>query len=167
MKQKILFFLFLLFFSSGVLGNGVGNYQKKEVSDYIFEFGIDPQQPVARQKTAMSVSVHEKQTDNVVEAENFWIRISNGEEIIFSSTDLKTKKTGPIIFIFAFPEHGVYTLDFGFDSSKGKISAGFGVGVTASIANNEKKFHQFISASIAVLMLGFVIGVIAKKFWKK
>jgi len=165
--QKKIFFLFLVFllFSLNVFGNGVGNFQEKEADGYIFEFGIEPKYVIEKQKIPMSISVHKKETGKPTSVENFWIRISGGEEIVFSSTDLKTQETGPIIFLFAFPKEGLYTIDFGFNEQGKQVSAQYEVGVLASIAE-DKNFLHFIVTIVAVFALGIAIGFITKKVRK-
>ncbi len=164
--KAFLFLIFLLFFSLSIFGNGVGNYQEKEANGFVFEFGIEPNFVIEKQKIPMSISVHEKQSGKAIETENFWIRISKGEEIVFSSTDLKTKATGPIMFVYAFPEEGLYAIDFGFNDGQGKqVSAGFEVSVLASIGN-DNQFVQLLTTGILIFVVGMAIGFIAKGFWK-
>lgn len=142
-----------------LFANGVGNAIIQESDGFVFELGKDPAQPMARERTIFSLSIHSAIPNEPIEAEGVWIKISKGDQIFFSSSDFRLQRDGPIFFVLSFPDEGDYSVQVSLDYENKKIESKFPVKVEgASAVNPHLPFLALLAA------LGFVVyWLLAKK----
>lgn len=121
-KQNWILILTLIMFTQYSVANGAGNEQRKQAGDLVFEFGIENKIPIANELVTMSLSVHNAITNEGLEMDKIWIRISKGNTVWFSSPDFKTRTNGPLYLTYAFPEPGKYNIDVSTDNRPGKVT---------------------------------------------
>ena len=141
------------------LGNGAGNYVQKTANGLLFEFGMEPKEPKADERVIMSLSVHNSSTKEPLDIESLWIRITKGNEILFTSGDFRIKKEGPLFFGYMFKESGTYTIDFSAKHKGKDVKTSFPVSVE-KVA--EKAFKNFLIFAIL-----FVLGYAASSLFNK
>ena len=159
--MKSIFVLIIGFFFtiSTVIANGAGNYIDKTVGGFLFEFGREPKEPIANERVIMSLSVHNSSTKEPLDIESLWIRISKGNEILFTSGDFRIKKEGPLFFGYAFKESGNYAIDFSFKQDGRNVKTDFNVSI-------KKDYTAIFGISIA-LILAFIFGYATASMAKK
>ncbi len=159
MKSILIFVLVFLFTISLAIANGAGNEIKKAVNGFSFEFGIEPKEPKADERAIMSLSIHNSSTKEPLNTGNLWIRISKGNEILFTSNDFRIKADGPMFFGYTFKESGVYAID---------VSAKYdGKDVKTNFTVNVKGSGNFIFKSLIILVIAFALGYATAKFLNK
>ena len=150
LKLSILFFLLV---PTLVFSHGLGNEVRKNVDGFFFEFGTDNTIPKAGEKVSLSFSFHNS-TEQPLETD-FWLRISKGDKIFFSTSDLRFKKSGPVFISYVFPEAGNYTLDISTKLEGKEVKTFFSVDVQDSI-------ERYITPTILIILL--IILLCFKKF---
>lgn len=156
MKSLIFSFIFFVYLVSLAFANGAGNEITKIVNGFSFEFGMENKELKANDKAIMSLIIHNATTGEILEIENLWIRISKGDEILFTASDFKTRKDGGIFFGYTFKESGNYTIDFSFKQDNKNINTDFNVGVKGS--------NQNLLKNTAALIAMFILGYLTAKF---
>ena len=159
MKQIIIPAILFFTIINIAIANGVGNEVQKTVKGYYFEFGIDPKEPKANEKAYMSLSFHNASTAKPIKIDNLWVRISKGNEILFTSGDFRIKQEGPLYFGYIFKESGNYAIDFSFKNGNKDVGTYFNV--------NVKKEDKLIFKELAVLVATFILGYLTSKIFKK
>ena len=152
-KQITIFSIVLLITIILVIANGVGIPVRKEVGNYYIEFGIEPA-PKIREKAIISFSVH-LQNGTPIAIDDFFVRISKGDRILFATTDFAISKEGPMFVTYEFPEQGNYDIDISAIFNGDKIQASFPVQVSG------RKYFLFIYIIIALLS-GLIICYVLK-----
>jgi len=152
-KQITIFSIVFLITIILAIANGVGIPVRKEVGNYYVEFGIEPA-PKIREKAIMSFSVH-LQNGTPVAINNFFVRISEGDRILFASTDFKIEKEGPIFLTFEFPKQGSYDIDVAGIINDKRIETSFPVQVSGT--------RYLLITLIFVLLVGILIGYFMQK----
>ncbi|MBI1969254.1 hypothetical protein HYS48_01050 [Candidatus Woesearchaeota archaeon] len=109
MKQKGILLLIFLLSLTTITANGVGNYQEQTVNGIRFELGREPLLFEEGRPLTFSISAHDTSTEMPMEGK-FSIRIAKDQKIFFASGDFYVKKTGPVFFLYTFPEHGAYEI---------------------------------------------------------
>ena len=142
-----------------ISANGAGNYIQKTVNGFLFEFGIEPKEPKADERVIMSLSVHNSSAKEPLDIESLWIRITKGNEILFTSGDFRIKKEGPLFFGYVFKESGTYTIDFSAKHKGKDVKTSFPVSVEKGA---EKAFKSFL-----IFALVFVLGYAASSLFNK
>ncbi len=159
--MKSLFILVIgFFFTIGtVIANGAGNYINKTVDGFLFEFGREPKEPTANGRVVMSLSVHNSSTKEPFDIESLWIRISKGNNVLFTSGDFRITAKGPMFFVYTFKESGTYAIDFSAQYKGKDVKTSFTVPV--------KKDTQKILKSFLIFAITFVLGYAASKLLNK
>ena len=159
MKGVFIGVFVFLFTISVVIANGAGNYIDKTVNGFLFEFGMEPKEPKADERAIMSLSIHNSSTKEPLNIEKLWIRISKGDEILFTSNDFRIKADGPLFFGYMFKESGTYAIDFSAQYKGKDVKTSFTVPV--------KKDTQKILKSFLIFAITFVLGYAASKLPNK
>ena len=120
-------FILFLFLPTLVLAHGFENEVSKQVNGYIFEFGTEKIATKAGDETSISFALHNSTMDPL--QSDFWLRISKGDKIFFTTGDLKFKKSGPVFISYIFPEPGNYTLDISTNLDGREVKTFFSVDV--------------------------------------
>ena len=159
--MKIIFLLvFAFLFTIGLaIANGAGNYVEKTINGFLFEFGIEPQEPKADQRAIMSLSVHNSSTKEPLNIEKLWIRISKGNEILFTSNDFRIRADGPMFFGYTFKESGDYVIDASAKYGGKDIKTNFTVNIKGS--------SKLILTGIIIFIISFIMGYGTSIFLQK
>ena len=159
MRQIIIFAVLFFAIINIAIANGVGNEIKKTVGGFYFEFGIDPKEPKANEKVYMSLSFHNASTAKPIKIDNLWVRISKGNEILFTSGDFRIKQEGPLYFGYIFKESGNYAIDFSFKNGNKDITSNFNV----NVKKDNTIIFKVLVALIIVSILGYLIYKVKKR----
>ena len=148
--QIVILLLLSMHLVSSVEAHGIGNEIRKEIDGYLFEFGIESDKPKANEKIVMTFSFHNSSTQDPIEAESLWLRISKGDKIFFSTNDLAFKNSGPISFVYLFPEAGKYSIDISTKYKSKEVAANF----TVEVSEPQEKLisYGFLIILIAVFI---------------
>lgn len=142
-KKKIyslifLFFLFVFFIQYFVYAHlDVGT--DKEVNGYIIDFGYSPKIPKVNEEVLISLNIINVTTNENVNADAAWVRISTVDKIIFSG--ILKPENGKTVFSFNFKEPNIYNISVKFEKDDKTIAAtSFNLAVIKSSKANEIKY---------------------------
>ena len=107
MNLKLSFFLVFLLLSSLAIAHLDGGTDKI-VNGNLVDFGYSPEKPIEKEPVTLSLSILDPKTKNLVTIENIWVRISRGEEVLFSA--ILQAEEDQVAFTHTFPEKGVYEI---------------------------------------------------------
>jgi hypothetical protein len=133
---------------------------------YRVELGQDRQSLALNENTSFSLAIESLEGERVRESKA-WVRLSLGDQVIFSSTDMQTTD-GTIDFSVTFLESGQYELLARVDdiNAEQQASAEFVLEVPEVQEEISQETKQpvssllaiFLSLSIFTLLVGIVIG---------
>ncbi|MCH8004026.1 MAG: hypothetical protein IH934_05335 [Nanoarchaeota archaeon] len=106
-KKIILILVFLIINLYNVIGHLEGG-KDKAVNGYLIDFGYDPKNPIANEKTVIVISLFNETTNEVIEPTSMWIRVSSTEDVIFAGTFKPENQN--VAFSFTFPHGDVFEI---------------------------------------------------------
>ncbi len=154
----VFFSLFLLQQASAHLDAG----SDKIVGEYITDFGYTPATPIAGEKLLLAFNLANASTEEVISPDGIWVRISQGNEIVFAGTF--QPKARHVAFTYAFPESGNYTVDTKYFLGDKVIESSFEI----NVAQKSSSFHYFDYAIVfTIVAILAIAGFLAFKLYKK
>lgn len=105
-----------------------------EVGRYVVDIGWSPETPVAGEPAALAFNLGDKETDDAVDFDGVWVRISSGDDIAFAGTMRALGRN--VTFTQAFPAAGEYEITARFLDAAGgtMVERTFPITVAASAA---------------------------------
>jgi len=150
----IIFFIYLLIGAFIVYGHLDGG-KDKEIDGYLIDFGYDPKNPIANEKTIIVISLFNETTQEVIEPTKVWIRISSSKDVVFAGTF--KPETQNIAFSFTFPESGDFEITTRFFEDENLIvEADFDLNVKGK-ADYSKIIILFLFLIILVMVVKSVL----------
>lgn len=140
------------------------NSEALKDNGYQFEIGQFPaEQPLSGKSTFFAIRF-ELENGNAVNNGEAWIRISKGDEILFSSSDFVTDDA-TIDFEYMFPDQGEYELTIRFIDSKTKEEATIKKMISVELNPEQKIIAATSSANqkqsnFNLAVLTFVFGAL-------
>ena len=145
--------LFVSFIVSAHLEGG----KDKAVNGYLIDFGYDPKNPIANEKTIIVISLFNETTQEVIEPTKVWIRISSSNDVVFAGTF--KPETQNIAFSFTFPESGTFEITTRFFEDENLI-------VEADFDLNVKGKSDYSKIIILFLFLIILVMVVKSVLFK-
>ena len=145
--KYVLLMLLLIPIASAHLEGGAD----KVVGDYLVDFGYSPGTPIAGDKMLIAINLVNNSEQTVITPESVWVRISNGNDVIFAGRFHPEAKH--VTFSFSFPKPGNYTIDTRFVHGSNPETS-FNVLVGAK----KEKPSEFMVLGVGALLA--IIGII-------
>jgi hypothetical protein len=140
MRYFLLLFLFMPFVSA----HGFDTAQTIVRGNHTIEFGTSVEELVAGERAVLSFALDEAGVP--VETHDVFIRISQGDTILFASNSFATSPDSILTVSYVFPEPGLYDIDF----AAGKTTAMFPVTVAPQQTTPVPLFVGGVAAIVAV-----------------
>lgn len=107
--KKLIFALFLIlpFFLSSASAH-LENGEDKTVNGYLVDFGYAPEKVIAGEPMNIAFNLVDPKTQQPIDPNNVWVRISSSDNIIFSGTFFP--EAHHVLFTSTFPEAGDYEI---------------------------------------------------------
>lgn len=140
-----------------------GFFTEKVVGEYLFDIGYSSEF-VAGDFVRLDLSLLKNDTREVVPFGDAWVRISQGEKLLFAGP-IAYGEFGKPGFSFVFPEAGDYTLSIRFENSL-KSLAESAIPIRVKPAPESAGTRPFL-VPIGSLVLGLLAGFGAAQLFKK
>ena len=152
-------FLFMVSSVSAHLDAG----EDKVIDAFIVDFGYSPSEPEALKPVTLAFNLVEKDSEDPIDVEKVWIRISSEEDVVFTGNF--QPDNGNVALTYTFAEKGGYEITAKFiEGEETLLETDFKVNVD----KNKKAFQRKINGSIGAIIVGFLIGMFYfKKKWLK
>jgi hypothetical protein len=134
--------------------HGAGNEARQVSGPLAFELGHDPAVVHAGEHTTLSVAVHENGADEEANTSRLWVRISQGDRILFASSDFRGAAAGPVLWTFEFPDAGDYSVDVSARLGLTDVSTSFALQVAPPQSALARPPPPRADASVLALALG-------------
>ncbi|HLD18435.1 MAG TPA: hypothetical protein VJB90_00285 [Candidatus Nanoarchaeia archaeon] len=155
--MKLAVFAILLFLMPLSLAHLEGG-QDVAVNGFIVDFGYDPANPQPGKLTVLAFNLVNEATGETIEPQSVWIRISEGEKVVFAGTFFPQIKY--VDFSYAFPKAEKYAIDVKFFNGTNLLAENtFDIEVSG---NKVSPFSWVVGAVLAGLIIFFVVRFIRK-----
>jgi hypothetical protein len=104
----LLFLVLLLPLASSHLAAG----EDKVVGEYIVDFGYEPEKLTAGENSFFAIHLKDKESKEVVPFTDVWVRISQGDAILFSGLLNPTDNVAELSYYFSVSDHYEIKLRF-------------------------------------------------------
>ena len=94
--------------------------EDKTFDGYMVDFGYSPKTPIENEKIAIALNLLNCSTNEVIEPESVWIRISNKEKVVFSGTF--KPEAQHVAFIYIFHDAGDYEIKSAFKKNEAVVA---------------------------------------------
>ena len=149
---KILLSMIILIGSSLLVYAHLEAGEHKIIGEHTIDFGYSPKSPENGQKVALAFTLLNSTTQEVIEAQRVWIRISSKKDIVFSAN--LNPEAQQVAFIYIFPDAGDYEIESTFKNDDVVIAQ-----AKFPITIKRAKYSYTIYAIIIVL--AFIILMMA------
>lgn len=138
MLRIILFTFALLLVPAGAVLAHLDAGEDKVTGAYLIDFGYAPAPVVALQPTDLALNLVDNVTQTVVAPARVWVRIADGDAIVFSGNFIP--QANHITFSYAFPHAAEYDILAEFfdhaDDDEPVVSQTFTISVAAAVADS-------------------------------
>jgi hypothetical protein len=143
LKYFLLFLIFLLPISIAHLEAG----EDKVVGDYIIDFGYQPKDLTAEEAVVLAFTLQDKDTNEIVVPKNVWIRIAEGEKVIF--TGILQPDQDQVLITYTFPRAAEYEITARFSEP--------GVEARFNVAVNDVNLMSYVILLFFVIILAIIL----------
>lgn len=146
MKVKIFFLFFLVLLFSFIVDAHLEG-ESVETKNYRYEIAFS-EDPEINKNSFIAVYIENSKGERI-SGEKVWLRISKGDEVLFSSTEFTSDYSGAITLSYKFKEYGNHTIDVSVNGEKASYEF---------LVENDITMKDVSSFFIIVLIIFVLIG---------